>query len=125
MKIEDNRESYRRYYSHAVSFYLKMHPSERNEDIPDLLLTADSGAVSLIYEDLSLLKHGDEIIFNATIHLMKKGVGVSEGKHLHLVDLKRTGKNDPKVHIFVSPQEIQWFNQHVLNKNAKGELRKN
>ena len=102
MKIEDNRESFRRYYAHAVSLYLKMAPSDKDELFPDLLLSADSQILYKFSQVLDQLKHGDEIIFNATFKSMKKGKGVSEARHFHLFDLNRTGKTNPQVKIYVT-----------------------
>ena len=102
MKIEDNRESFRRYYSHAVSLYLKMTPSDKDERMPDLLITADSQMLYKFNEQLDELKHGDEIVLNATFKSMKKGKAVSEARHFHLIDLNRTEKTNPNIKVYVS-----------------------
>ena len=105
MRVDDNRESMRRFYEHAISIYVKMKPSENDEEHADLLLTGTSSVAYDYFEVLDNLSHGDEIMFNGTIKLMKRAAYVDEGRHLHLLSLNKTGAHDDKIRIFRTDEE--------------------
>ena len=44
-----------------------MNPSEQTEDHPDLVLAGSSSAIFEFEEILDNLRHGDQVVFNATI----------------------------------------------------------
>ena len=46
MRVEDERESMRRFYEHAIKLFVKMNPSEQPSHLPDLVLT---GSTSVVY----------------------------------------------------------------------------
>ena len=55
-----------RFYETAVIVFVKMNPSEEPDDKPDLVLTGSTSAIYEFGEALDNLRHGDEIVFNAT-----------------------------------------------------------
>ena len=50
-----------------MKLYIKMNPSEQTEDHPDLVLAGSSSAIFEFEEILDNLRHGDQVVFNATI----------------------------------------------------------
>ena len=70
-----------------------------------MLLTGTSSVAYDYFEVLDNLSHGDEIVFNGTIKIMKRAAHVDEGRHLHLISLNKTGAHDANIHIFTTDEE--------------------
>ena len=60
-----------------------MSPSETESKTPDIYLTASTSSLYEFAEVLDNLKHGDEIIFNATFEPIVRGIP-NEGHNRHL-----------------------------------------
>lgn len=71
MRVEDQRHSMRRFYEHAVKIYIKMDPSELEQQRPDIVLTGSTATIYDFADTLDHLRHGDEVIFNATFERLR------------------------------------------------------
>lgn len=58
---------------------------------------------------LDELSHGDEIMFNATFTYLPNSRHIPSGRHLNLVEMKQTGNRNSNIHVYMSPEEDEWF----------------
>lgn len=115
MRVADHRAAGIKYSDHAIYIYLKMEPTFTPITQPDLILTLSSDVVHDHLELVSNLKHGEEILFNSTYHMSRKNN--AEDKHLHGFDIKKTGKFDDQILLYITNTEEEWIEAHVEDKN--------
>lgn len=117
MRVEDRRESMRRYYDYALELYIKMEPAETDRRSPDLYLTASSGKVYDLVATLDQLGHGDEVMFNATFTQPSRSFpSGAANRHLHIVDLLKTGSNNQDVEVYMTKKEEEYYSSKVEGK---------
>ena len=121
MRVQDERQTMRRYYDHAVKLYVKMNPAEQSSEHPDLVLTGSSSVVYEFERILDDLRHGDQIVFNATFMKSMKDNQVPQGRHLHLYDLNRTGLHDDNIQIYLKVEEEEWMESRVEGQGLRTE----
>lgn len=73
--------------------------------------------MSQLFDNLS---HGDEVIFNATFTKPSKSlVEKAVNRHLHIVDISKTGKRKDDIHIYLTDSEQEYYEKNVEGKGLR------